>query len=205
MATPAQIEANRENAKHSSGPTSDAGKQASSFNNRRHGLTGHTFFFMDCENPEEFDALRKALKDEHKPTTVTEHIFVDKMAQQYWMSQRAQMLQTTMLNDNEVFEEEVQRQVSTFLRYQIQHDRLFQRAFHDLLKLRAEKRKEQIGFESQKRVQAQETRREAVEIRKIEHHYLTTAILKSKLNQIPNVSEGSVPTSEPPKLEKMAA
>ncbi len=40
MATTEQINANRENAKHSSGPVSDAGKETSSRNATRHGFTG---------------------------------------------------------------------------------------------------------------------------------------------------------------------
>ena len=39
MATPAQISANRRNAKKSTGPKTPAGKHASSDNSRRHGLT----------------------------------------------------------------------------------------------------------------------------------------------------------------------
>jgi hypothetical protein len=48
-------------------------------------------------------------------------------------------------------QEAIQKNMNNYLRYQTQQERLFQRALHDLLKLRAEKRKEQIGFESQKR------------------------------------------------------
>ena len=63
---------------------------------------------MDCENPAEYDALQRALEAEHKPTTATEHILVEKMAQQYWLSQRAQTLHTALLNNREAFDEDVQ-------------------------------------------------------------------------------------------------
>ena len=42
MSTAAQIEANRQNAQLSSGPTSPAGKQRSSLNSTVHGFTGQT-------------------------------------------------------------------------------------------------------------------------------------------------------------------
>jgi hypothetical protein len=78
---------------------------------------------------------------------------------------------------------EVQKTIANYARYQAQHDRLFQRALHDLLKLRAERRKAEIGFESQKRAQAQETRREAAEIRKVERHHVDLDIRKTKLER----------------------
>jgi len=74
------------------------------------------------------------------------------------------------------FAEATQKAVANFARYQALHDRLFQRALHDLLKLRAERRKEQIGFESQKRAQANETR-------KAETHKLKTAMLEIRLER----------------------
>ena len=194
MASAAQIAANRENAKKSQGPTTEEGKQASSRNNLRHGLTGHTFVLMSWEKAEHFDALHKALTDEHKPATPTEYLLVEKMAQQHWLSQRAQSLATAdmsiEMHDDPDAQKELDKSISNWLRYQTQHERLFQRALNDLLKLRAEKRKEQIGFESQKAaeakqaaVRAQETRREAAENRKTEAHQITMDIKKKRLDR----------------------
>jgi hypothetical protein len=49
-----------------------------------------------------------------------------------------------------------------------------------LLKLRAERRKEQIGFESQKRVEAAEQRKQSSEIRTHERHQVTLSLAKAK-------------------------
>jgi hypothetical protein len=189
MSTAAQVKANRENAQHSTGPMSDAGKEASSLNNFRHGLSGHTFFLLDWEDAEDFDLLKQALCSEHQPTTVTEHILVEKMAQHYWLSQRAQSIQTGEMKDKP-FDEDVQKGLVPYIRYQAHHERLFQRALHDLLKLRAERRKEQIGFESQKareaqaaKSQAQEIRRESDEIRKLERHKVDMDIRRTRLDR----------------------
>jgi hypothetical protein len=61
---------------------------------------------------------------------------------------------------------------------------------HDLLKLRAEKRKAEIGFESQKAreaqaatSQAQEIRRESEENRKVERHTIDIDIRKTRLDR----------------------
>ena len=40
MSTPNRAEINRENAQHSTGPKTEAGKKQSSLNALRHGLTG---------------------------------------------------------------------------------------------------------------------------------------------------------------------
>jgi hypothetical protein len=53
MATDKQIEANRRNAKHSKGPTTDEGKRKSSRNALKHGLTAKDLL-LPQENPQEF-------------------------------------------------------------------------------------------------------------------------------------------------------
>jgi hypothetical protein len=52
---------------------------------------------------------------------------------------------------------------------------------HDLLTLRKERHKAEIGFESQKRSQAEEVRRDAREHRKAEQHQMTMSILETRL------------------------
>jgi hypothetical protein len=201
MSTAAQRKANRENAQHSTGPVTDAGKEASSQNNFRHGLTGHVFFLLEWEKAEDFDHLREALVDEHRPATPTEQILVDNMAQHYWLSQRAQSLHTAGMQDKP-FDEDVQKGLAPYIRYQAHYDRLFQRALHDLLKLRAEKRKEQIGFESKKakeaqaaRSQTQEIRRESEENRKLERHKVDMDIRKTRLDREKKHLDSSNPPS----------
>jgi IMP dehydrogenase/GMP reductase len=100
---------------------------------------------------------------------------------------------------------EVQKTVANYARYQAQHDRLFQRALHDLLKLRAERRKAEIGFESQKRAQAQETRREATETRKQEHHKATMSILETRRERELTHTAAVNKVPDTARMEKMAA
>jgi hypothetical protein len=182
MATAAQISANRDNAQHSTGPRTEAGKQASSKNNFRHGLTGHGFIILDWELAEDFDTLQQALIAEHQPKTPTEEILVEKMVQHYWLNQRAQYLLTLEVSTDS-FDTETHNASAIYIRHQAHHDRLFQRALHDLLKLRAEKRKAEIGFELQERAEAQETRRESGEKRKVERHSVDIDIRKARLER----------------------
>jgi hypothetical protein len=180
MATENQIRANRENAQHSTGPTSETGRAVSCLNNFRHGFTG-AFTVLPSEDQDDFDALVCGLRAEHKPSTITETILVEKMAQHFWLSQRAQRLQDfTMAADLPIRDDE--RQFALFLRYQTTNDRAFSRCLNDLLKLRAERRKAEIGFESQKQKEAQEARREAAEKRKQELHQYAVLLAEAKVD-----------------------
>jgi hypothetical protein len=68
------------------------------------------------------------------------------MAQHHWFSQRAVRLQNANIGNDKKF--------AIYMRYQSINDRAFAKCLSDLLKLRAERRKEQIGFESQNQKRA---------------------------------------------------
>ncbi len=57
MATPAQVLSNQENAKHSTGPKTEAGKLNSKLNATRHGLTGQTVV-LPTEDAHAYAAFR---------------------------------------------------------------------------------------------------------------------------------------------------
>jgi len=180
----AQIIANHLNAQHSTGPRSAEGKAVVARNNFRHGCAGAIFIVLDWEKQEEFDELVAGLREEHAPATPTEHLLVDKMAQSYWLSKRASYLQH-MCFDSQVpmcsaTEEKV---FALYMRYQTTHERAFYKALNELQKLRAEKRKSEIGFESQQRQHAQEERREAVEKRQQELHEPAVLLAQAKLER----------------------
>jgi hypothetical protein len=160
MSTPTQISANQSNAQHSTGPKTEAGKGASSMNNFRHGLAG-SFMILDWEKREEFDELFENLRAEHQPAAPTEALLVESMAQHYWLKQRALRLQhTTFTLGDDTSSSEKHKLLALYLRYQTTHERAFHKCLNQLLKLRAEKRKQEIGFESQKQKQANEVRKQ---------------------------------------------
>ncbi len=77
--TPAQFEASRLNARHSTGPVTEAGKAASCRNAVRHGLRGTAIEV----SPEERDFLVEAtasLERRWKPADATEHNLVQRLA-----------------------------------------------------------------------------------------------------------------------------
>lgn len=183
MATQAQIAANGANALHSTGAKTEAGKAASSSNHLSHGLTGAAFTLLAWEDGNAFSELSTRLELEHKPATVTEEILIRKMAQHYWLTQRAIFLQGTCFNSDialGIAQGDAEKQLALYLRYQTTHDRAFHKSLNQLLKLRAEKRKAEIGFESQNHKQADHTRREANENRKQELHRYSVLLAEAK-------------------------
>jgi hypothetical protein len=194
MSTESQVRANQANSQHSTGPSTEAGKTASCMNNFRHGLAG-AFRVLPSEHQDEFDALLCGLKAEHKPITLTELLLVEKMAQHHWLSQRAQRLQdVTMAEDLPAKDQDRRldepaglseaktKKMALFLRYQTTNDRAFHQCLTQLLKLRAEKRRSEIGFESQQQKKAQEARHEAAEKRKQDLHRWAVLLAEAKVD-----------------------
>jgi hypothetical protein len=148
----AQIAANRENAAHSTGPTSEIGKAIVSQNRTVHGLNynPNTFRVLACEDQSAYDDLLHHLTTEHKPTETTETLLVTSMAQHRWLLDRANRLQESCFNQ-ETAEIIDQKLFTLYMRYATTHERAFHKCLADLLKLRSTRQKIGIGFESEKR------------------------------------------------------
>jgi hypothetical protein len=173
VSTQAQIAANKTNAQHSTGPKTDEGKSTVSQNNFRHGLAGKWILLPD-EDPTEFKELFESLRNEHQPSTPTETLLVEQMAQHYWVSQRALRLQTTAFENLPEVDE---KKLALYIRYHSTQNRAFHKSLNDLLRLRAEKRKAEIGFESQ-------TRKQEEDARKKEMHEARVRVLNAKASDL---------------------
>ena len=169
MSTEAQIRANRANAQHSTGPRGETGKATSSQNHVIHRLSASMFVVMPYENRDEYDELFNGLLLKFTPQDSVERTLVETMAQSQWLVRRAIMLQASCL-ERDVPWCNNEKKLAVYLRYQTTHERAFDRALKHLLTLRAETRKQEIGFESQKRAAAAESRRAAAEKRKQHRH-----------------------------------
>ncbi|MFL6414243.1 MAG: hypothetical protein ACJ74Y_01035 [Bryobacteraceae bacterium] len=152
-----KLQANRHNAQLSTGPSTEAGKAASSRNNFRHGLAG-AFCVLPGESLEDFEQLRTDLEKEHEPSTATEELLVNDMARHYWLYQRALRLQEGCFA-TDIQSGDVQNRLSLYLRYGTTHERAFRRCLADLLKMRKQRLQLQRGFESQQRAEVAERRR----------------------------------------------
>ena len=200
MSSRAQRRANRKNSKLSTGPKTAEGKLASSRNNIRHGLAGR-FIVSQLSRDEaiDFDIIAVTLHAEHAPTTATETYLVDRMVEAYYLSSRAIALQSAALLSGD------DSRLPLLLRYQTTHERTFSKCLSDLLKLRKERRLEQIGFESQQRRQeAQQAKMQAEEKRKADrqrekefHEYMNAPMPEYPMPDFPDE------TSDNPEIQAL--
>jgi len=170
MSTSAQIAANQANSQLSTGPKSESGKAVAARNNFRHGLTPRSeFWVLPCESQTDYLKLLAQFQQEHQPETPTEEALVQAMAEHHWLRHRAMRLEEACFDftTGQIIDE---RKLALYLRYQATHERAFHKALNDLLKLRAEKRKQEIGFERQQHAQANETRKQERHEMKKERH-----------------------------------
>jgi hypothetical protein len=107
------------------------------------------------------------------------------MAEYTWLRERASRFleacflvveRTPEQRANSQAEIRVRPELERYLRYQTHHDRAYQRASKELQERRKQRMKAEIGFASQKRAEAEETR-------KAEKHELTMAVGRERLEQ----------------------
>jgi hypothetical protein len=88
-----QIEANRRNALKSTGPKTEAGKQASRSNAVRHGLTAETVIGA-LEDAEDYKAFEAAITADYDAQSAVERELVLRLASVLWRLRRATMMET---------------------------------------------------------------------------------------------------------------
>jgi hypothetical protein len=88
---------NRENALHSTGPRTEAGKKRSSMNALRHGLTGQTVV-LPAEDLAAYRAFTKRFFDNLKPRGVIEEELVQTLADCRWRLNRLSAIENNLLS-----------------------------------------------------------------------------------------------------------
>jgi hypothetical protein len=154
MATERQIQANRANAKRSTGPVTEEGKQASSQNARRHGQLS-SCVVLKAESTPIFDDMMDSLLAEFQPQTASESALVETMAVARWKLCRNWILHTALLEVETVKQDpsagnapvitalafkslaDSSHSLQLLHRYEVSLDRQYSRALNNLLKVRA--------------------------------------------------------------------
>ncbi len=90
---------NRANSQHSTGPRTEPGKQRSSRNALRHGLTAQTAV-LPTEDPEVYQRHIQQFLDEYAPATPTETQLVHEIANTAWCLNRIPRLEAELLSQN---------------------------------------------------------------------------------------------------------
>ncbi len=88
-----QIEANRRNSLKSTGPKTEAGKQASRCNAVRHGLTAETVIGA-LEESEDYKAFEAAITADYDAQSAVERELVLRLASLLWRLRRATTIET---------------------------------------------------------------------------------------------------------------
>src|SRR5580700_9259763 len=91
-----RAEINRANSKHSTGPKTAEGKQKSSLNALRHGLTGQ-IVVMPTEDLEAYQQHLKSFTDQLSPKGIIEASLVQALADTSWRLNRVAALETNLL------------------------------------------------------------------------------------------------------------
>jgi hypothetical protein len=91
-----QIEANRRNALKSTGPKSEMGKQQSSQNAVRHGLTAETVIKL-FEDSDDYHAFELAVTSGYEAVTAVERELVLRLASLLWRLRRATSIETGLM------------------------------------------------------------------------------------------------------------
>jgi hypothetical protein len=97
MASSRQIAANRANAQKSTGPRTANGKDQSSRNAIKHGLTS-TRTLIGQEDPVEYHELRGSLFKSYAPANTQEEILVDRIASASWRTLRSRQMEQSLCN-----------------------------------------------------------------------------------------------------------
>ncbi|HYL38358.1 MAG TPA: hypothetical protein VEV17_20740 [Bryobacteraceae bacterium] len=88
---------NRANSQHSTGPRTESGKQHSSLNALRHGLTARSAV-LPSEDPAAYESHRRQFLDEYQPATATETQLVQELIDTSWRLNRIPRLEADLLD-----------------------------------------------------------------------------------------------------------
>jgi hypothetical protein len=132
---------NRRNSQHSTGPRTDSGKQRSSLNALRHGLTAASAV-LPSEDPAAYDAHRRSLLDEYKPATPTETHLVQELADTAWRINRIPSLEAALLSNPPSPQTLIPQLAALGLHYQ-RLSRQFQKTVDHLREIQSERRRQE--------------------------------------------------------------
>jgi hypothetical protein len=127
-----KIEANRRNAKKSTGPKTSAGKVMSSWNSTRHGLLSKMLPTIYDVDKKRFNRLLKSLQQDLEPVGTLEEVLVEKIAMEYWRLGVAAWHEARELGENKPF---YHSPIDRLVRYQTTINRQLYQAINQLERL----------------------------------------------------------------------
>lgn len=130
MSSAAKQAANRENAQHSTGPKTAAGKATVAQNANRHNLTGRLLIREDERDAfAEFETQHQA---QLQPAGALEITLFEQLIAAGWNLRRIEILESATFAQGSLADENLARQLDRLARYRGQHERAFHRALREL-------------------------------------------------------------------------
>jgi len=138
-----RAEINRANARQSTGPRTEAGKQRSSQNALQHGLTGNTFL-LPSEDPAAYECHVHRLLEEYEPKGLTEQHLVETIAVAAWRIKRIATLEAKLFSQDTSSMVEIYQQTRALSNLSIYEQRLtrqVEKASKELRELQSDRRR----------------------------------------------------------------
>jgi hypothetical protein len=132
---------NRANSLHSTGPRTDPGKQRSSLNALRHGLTARTAI-LPTEDPEAHQRHIQQFLDEYQPANSTETQLVHEIANTAWRLNRIPFLEAELFSQDPNPQSQIPLLASLGL-HGSRLSRQFQKAVEQLRDIQEERRRKE--------------------------------------------------------------
>jgi hypothetical protein len=133
---------NRANAEHSTGPRTEAGKQRSSLNALRHGLTAKTAV-LPSEDPAAYEQHCRQFRDEYQPANSTETQLVQELADTAWRLNRIPLLEAGLFDEtasSDFTPQTAIQAIATLGLHSARLSRQFQRALDQLRQIQYDRR-----------------------------------------------------------------
>ncbi len=147
-----QHQANRENAQHSTGPTTPEGKAAVRLNALKYGIRAHDIL-LPGENPDDYTQLWDELVADWQPTNKTERLHLEQMCTSQWLLGRVAWAEhvafATILNMQEHF-----TMLTLIAKYKTTIERSFDKALSALRQSKKDRRANPQPQPEQKRQDA---------------------------------------------------
>jgi hypothetical protein len=131
---------NRANSQHSTGPRTESGKQRSSLNALRHGLTARSAV-LPSEDPAAYENHRRQFVDEYQPATPTETQLVGELADTSWRLNRIPLLEADLLTRAGIDILDAHRLLNSLSVQSQRLSRQFQKALDQLRDIQADRRR----------------------------------------------------------------
>jgi hypothetical protein len=147
MASRKQIEANRRNARKSTGPRTAAGRAVSSRNALRHGLTAKQIVVSD-ESKKEFMDYYRECHEALAPADSVEEFHAERIIACQWRLRRAYRAEAGLVDSvggTELVFHIMAKEMTALSRYETTIDRALQRARHELERCQARRRGESVA------------------------------------------------------------